>query len=73
MNHKGRVAVVRSTSHLHYASKEGYETIQWQWVYLLTVYHSILNAAGVPKILYFESNLRVILGENDTLGTIKGL
>ena len=50
MNYKGLLDAVRSSSYLPYKPKEGYETLQQQWVSLLAAYHPIPPAERVPHI-----------------------
>ena len=53
----------RSTSHLHYKTNQGFETLHKQWVSLLTVQHPIYCTERVSKIWPFVCHLGVDLSE----------
>ena len=68
MNYKGRLDTIRSSSYLPSRPKEGYETLQQQWVSLLAAYHPIPPAERVPQIRYFQGNdLRASPSRNYTV------
>ena len=62
LTHKGLVDAVRSSSHLSYAPKEGYETLQQQWLSLIVVHHLICCAVRIPQIWHFVFHLSIDLG-----------
>ena len=67
MNYKERLDTIRSSSYLPYKPKEGYETLQQQWVSLLAAYHPIPPAERVPQIQYLTCNLRDSPSRNYTV------
>ena len=46
----GLVDAPRSLSHLAVVPKQGFETLQQQWMALLATYHLICHDERVPKI-----------------------
>ena len=72
IDNKEHIDAIRSTSSHLYTSKEGYETLKQQWMYLIIAQHPISCAERVPKTLHFVWNLRVVLGRNDTRLIIRG-
>ena len=73
MNHKEPVDDVRNSYHLTYQSKEGYETLQKQWVPFIIAYHPISHAERVPEIWYFVCHWRNNNSRNDKGVNHKGL
>ena len=50
VNHKWLTDSFRSSSHLHYISKEGYETLHKQWMFFPAAHHPIFPAERVSQI-----------------------
>ena len=50
VNHKWLTDSFRSSSHLHYISMEGYETLHKQWMFFPAAHHSIFPAERVSQI-----------------------
>ena len=61
------IYTVRSSFHLTYTSNTDYEIIQQQWMSLLAAQNPVSHAERVCKILHFGCNLRLNLGQNDTI------
>ena len=50
MNHKVLTDAVRNSSNNSYTSREGYETLDQQWMSLLAAQHPITSAEKKPEI-----------------------
>ena len=50
VNHKWLTDSFRSSSHLHYISMEGYETLHKQWMFFPAAHHPIFPAERVSQI-----------------------
>ena len=53
MNRKGLLDTIRSSSHTPYVSKEGYGTLQQQWVSLCAAQYHISHDERVTQIWRF--------------------
>ena len=63
----------KATHHLPYTSKEGYETLEQQWISLLLTPHSISCDEGVPRNQQFAWNLSVNRGRIGMVLARRGL
>ena len=59
-SHKWQTGDLRSSSHLPYAPKEGFETLHKQWMSLFAIQHPIYHFERVPQILYFVCQYQVL-------------
>ena len=70
MNHKGLIDALKSSYRPPpHEYNEGYVTLHQQWLSLLTVRSTQFPTliGYLPKIWYFVCNLRVNLGQNQTI------
>ena len=60
----GVVYSARSSSNQPYTFKEGYATLEQQWMSLLVAHPHISCAEREPEISYFVCNLRLLFDRN---------
>ncbi len=73
VNHKDPIYHISTSSYHPYTTKGGYGPLKQQWMSLLAEQYPISTAERVPEIWHFTWNLRVLLGRNDTVLTIRRL
>ena len=73
VNHKDPIYHISTSSYHPYTTKGGYGPLKQQCMSLLAEQYPISPAERAPEIWHFTWNLRVLLGRNDTVLTIRGL
>ena len=64
LTHKGLEDDGGKFSHLHCASKEGYEILQQQWIHFIVYYYILSCVERLPQIWQVGCNLGVDLNKN---------